>query len=196
MSIFENLFGFIKDAIDNSVIDAIKPTTFPKPVTLPRRTSDDYDNLWGTGRILDKFKRNFLMDHITPERGTIVFCELFGVEHSGVYVGNGNIVELTGKGEVRLTDETGFLEETNGFSIYAACNDSRSLRSDQIAERALEMVGHWTDYNLILNNCHQFTAGCIIDDFDNPNNFFWMLMEVISKKMNKGKMITRRVCDF
>jgi hypothetical protein len=32
-------------------------------------------------------------------------------------------------------------------------------------------------YNLILDNCHQFTSGCLSGNFENAHNFFWMVRD-------------------
>lgn len=39
------------------------------------------------------------------------------------------------------------------------------------------------EYNVILNNCHQFVAGCLHGRFDNSTNFLMML------KLEAGKLI-------
>jgi hypothetical protein len=37
------------------------------------------------------------------------------------------------------------------------------------------MVGSSRAYNLLLDNCHQFTSGCLSGDFENPSNFMYFL---------------------
>jgi hypothetical protein len=39
------------------------------------------------------------------------------------------------------------------------------------------MVNDYRDYNLILDNCHQFTSGCLSGNFENAHNFFWMVRD-------------------
>ena len=39
------------------------------------------------------------------------------------------------------------------------------------------MVGKSRDYNFIMDNCHQFTSGCLTGDFENADNFLWMLKD-------------------
>ena len=37
------------------------------------------------------------------------------------------------------------------------------------------MVGKRRNYNVILDNCHQFSSGCLSGNYENPHNFFWMV---------------------
>ena len=56
------------------------------------------------------------------------------------------------------------------------------MGSEEVALRSIEALGDKRDYNILFDNCHQFTAGCLSGDFDeNASNFLWMLkMEVES----------------
>jgi len=154
-----------------------------------------YRQLWGSGRLVDKFKRTFLMDSVTPQIGSILFCELFGFEHSGIYVGNGQIVELTRNGQIRKTDAPGFIEGTNAIQIYVSCDGEQAISSRSTATRALEMANKSRSYNPVLDNCHQFTTGCITGDFENSINFFWMLETEVEKHLNHSNDITWRRWD-
>ena len=52
-----------------------------------------------------------LRDHVQPMPGSVLYCDLWvAVEHSGIYVGNGEIVHLDGSGHIIKTGGTGFLE--------------------------------------------------------------------------------------
>lgn len=93
--------------------------------------------------------------------GAIVWCDLgLGwAEHSGIYVGNGRIVELSGDGIIREVTKRQFVNgdgfgARTGISIYAICKGNRVLSSESIAERAKRMVGNTRDYHLIFDNCH------------------------------------------
>jgi hypothetical protein len=58
------------------------------------------------------------------------------------------------------------------------------------------MTGSSINYNIVMNNCHQLTAGCITGEFDNPNNFFWFVEQTIAKEMNNDSEIEWRVWDL
>lgn len=94
--------------------------------------------------------------------------------HTGVYLGDDRIVEVTNVGglaKVQVVDPYDFLngEGTNflrtGINIYVASDgEGKALGSREIAARALEgkrRRGIRGRYNLVVNNCHKFTVGCI-----------------------------------
>ncbi len=157
----------------------------------------------------------------TPCIGSIVYTGMvYGtIEHSGVYVGNGEIVELEGTGHIKKVSASKFLKTplqgraevlkaattralevlgkkdmaallgalplehmaSDCWSIYVSSRDGRAVGSRQAAQRALEMVGRSRDYNLVLDNCHQFSSGCLTGNFENSDNFLWMLKETAKK---------------
>ena len=144
---------------------------------------------------------SFFKKKVAPEPGCIVICKIAGglAEHSGVYVGDGEVVELKGNGRIQKVSFREFLHDgltRTGALIYVACDSSNTVLHDTtIATRANEMVGHARDYNFIMDNCHQFTAGCITGDFENADNFFVFLAHSIKHKMNNGGMIKWLVCE-
>ena len=149
-----------------------------------------------TGSLAKSFVDNVFKDKVTPIKGSILHCSLLGAEHTGVYIGNNQIVELLGSGEIRIASPSMFIDGTNAISIYVACNEKTPLGGDYIAERAKEMIGNRRQYNLILDNCHQFTAGCITGNFENSDNFFLFVENTIKKNMNRGESIEWRVWDL
>jgi hypothetical protein len=125
-----------------------------------------------------------------PAVGTVVYCELlFGNEtHSGIYVGNKKIVDLNGKGEIKqvsLKEFTSNLTTLNS-EVWFPCDvdTGHAIGSSIIANRASEMIGKYRNYNLVLDNCHQFSSGCISGDYENADNFIWMLKDTFQKKFN------------
>lgn len=120
-------------------------------------------------------------EKVYPLPGSVVLCDLVETEyHSGIYVGNNRIVHLEGSGEIRCVSPERFLKRLGGLTeakvIFVSCDsDGDPVGDDETAERALSMVGKRRDYNLVFDNCHQFTSGCITDDFENADNFTWML---------------------
>lgn len=148
------------------------------------------------GSLEKSFVDNVFRDKVTPIVGSVLHCSLFGAEHTGIYVGNNTIVELTGDGIVRKTSPAGFIDGTNAISIYVACDGTTPLGGEHIAERAREMVGRSRAYNVVMDNCHQFTAGCITGDFENSTNFFTFVESSIQKHMNHGSSVEWRVWDL
>ena len=126
---------------------------------------------------------------LIPVRGSIIYCDLLAFEHSGIYVGNGEIVHLDGSGMVEKIDANTFINRLDGFNlngdeIYVSCDEyGTPIGRDEIAERAERMVGTNYGYNLILKNCHIFTTGCLTGDFENSKTFLWMLKDEAEKQI-------------
>ena len=125
-----------------------------------------------------------------PVPGTPVYCNLAVVaEHTGIYVGDNEIVHLNGDGNIEIVSPQEFVARWDGLnpaiSIYCASRNGKALGKKSIANRARAMVGKRRNYNFVLDNCHQFTCGCISGDFENACNFFWMVeMEIRDKLGN------------
>ncbi|MEI6707904.1 MAG: lecithin retinol acyltransferase family protein, partial [Methylococcales bacterium] len=123
---------------------------------------------------------NYVREKINPVKGCIVYCDLVAVaEHSGVYIGDGKIVHLDGNGKIEVVTKKEFLNRLSGFntamSVYVSCSDNHAVGNTSVAERAIAMMSNRRNYNIILDNCHQFTSGCITGNFENSDNFWWML---------------------
>jgi len=116
-----------------------------------------------------------------PAIGSVVYCELMGglAEHSGIYVGDNTIVHLNGDGWVEAVTPEEFIDRLDGFntamSIYTSCVDTIAVGSEQVAKHAMQRLGEFNDYNLLSNNCHQFTASCLDGDLDNICNLMGSL---------------------
>ena len=92
---------------------------------------------------VDSFIDNCILSCVDePAYGGIVQCELlFGLAaHSGIYVGNGDIVHLDGDGTVIKSKAKGFLDRLDGWnsaiSVYTDCMDLTPQGCTQAAERA------------------------------------------------------------
>lgn len=102
-----------------------------------------------------------------PAYGGIVHCELlFGLTgHSGIYVGNGEIVHLDGDGIVIKSPAHAFLDRLNGLnSAISVCTDCMEMTPQgypEAAERAKDETGKRYAYSLVNFNCHRFTARCL-----------------------------------
>ncbi len=112
-----------------------------------------------------------------PEKGSVLYCDLsFGIaEHSDIYVGDNRIVHLNGKGEIEAVSPAAFLSPFVLQDIYVSCMENSAVGSERVATRALSMVGKKRNYNLVMNNCHQFTTGCLTEDFENSSNLLTFL---------------------
>ncbi|MEL7037775.1 MAG: lecithin retinol acyltransferase family protein [Cyanobacteria bacterium J06592_8] len=132
---------------------------------------------------------NYVRDTTRPVPGSILFCSLYGAEHSGIYVGNGDIVELRGKlsrdsGCICRTGKSGFIQGTNALTVYVACfgNSSDPIGSDEVAQRASESVGKTRKYHLFQDNCHMFSSYCITGNLNNGDNLFTKLQNRIRRE--------------
>lgn len=136
---------------------------------------------------------------VEPVKGSVVYCDLVGVvEHSGIYIGNGKIVHLNGKGKIEIVSPESFVSKARDKeSIYVSSNEkSKAIGSRNIAELAKSMVGKERSYNVILDNCHQFTSGCITGEFENGNNYLWMLKQTAETHMNATRWLAWDKSDW
>ena len=101
------------------------------------------------GSLQKSFVDNVFRHKVTPIKGSILHCSLFGAEHTGVYIGNNQIVELLGTGEIRIATPAMFTEGTNAISIYVACNDKEPLGGKNISQRANSKASTRRDYHLL-----------------------------------------------
>lgn len=127
-------------------------------------------------------------DRVQPSPGSVVYCDLaFGyMDHSGIYIGNGQIVHLSGRGNIEIVSPRQFIDGGTACNIYVSCHETWSVGSEAVAQRAKNMVGRSRDYNFILDNCHQFSAGCLNGNFGNSLNFLWMLKDESKKHMGSN----------
>lgn len=146
--------------------------------------------VWPLSNLVESFVDNSFKRKVKPKVGSVVYCELaFGIgEHSGIYLGRNRIAHLDGSGLIESASSSKFLDRLGGFnsaiSIYVSCHGGRSVGNKEYAERARNYIGGKRDYNVILDNCHQFTSGCITGDFENADNFMWMLKHTTSKSLD------------
>jgi hypothetical protein len=123
--------------------------------------------------------------HYSPKVGSIVYCNLgLACEHTGIYVGNNQIVHLNGNGMVELVSPKEFCNRLQGlnpvFTIFCMIDDCGSVPDDvDCAKRAMTMVGKKKQYSLVSNNCHNFTAYCMTgkDCFCNSFSELYLLLK-------------------
>jgi len=82
---------------------------------------------------------------------------------------------------------------TTAISIYVSCKNDMPVGSEKVAKRAKNMIDKKRDYNVLFDNCHQFTFGCLTEDFENYDNFLWMLKDTARKILSCN---TWRVWDI
>jgi hypothetical protein len=149
-----------------------------------------------TGSLKKSFVDNVFKDKVTPVKGSILHCSLFGAEHTGIYIGDNQIAELLGTGEIRIASPEMFIDGTNAISIYVACCGTDPLGGEFIAKRAIDMIDSTRNYHLLTDNCHQFTTGCITGNFENSANYFALVESSIKNNMNNGNSIEWRVWEL
>ena len=180
--------GFVDDLLARLIIEGGKPLGGPpRGINLyeERKKQEKIQQLSNT---IHKLRTGHVEKDCPPMPGTPVYCNLaVAFEHTGIYIGNNEIVHLSGDGNIEIVSPSEFVGRLDGdnpaISIYCASHKGKALGSSQIAERARSMVGSRRNYSFVFDNCHQFTCGCISGDFENPCNFFWMVEQEISDKM-------------
>lgn len=125
-----------------------------------------------------------------PARGSVLYSAILTsvAEHSGIYIGDGQIVHLNGDGNIEAVSAMTFLNRLGGFatgiSLFASCDQNGPVGCNDVAERAISMIGETRNYGLLTDNCHQFSAGCLTGDFENSSNFLWMLKDQASTTLS------------
>ena len=106
-------------------------------------------------------------DTVTPVPGSVLYADLWvAVEHSGIYVGDGQIsnIEVEGfaEGAVRRCGPPSFVSKSKlGKKIYVSCNSQGAVGHDDVAAGADNHVGERSFYGLVIKNCHQFSEKCV-----------------------------------
>lgn len=61
---------------------------------------------------------------------------------------------------------TEFIKGTPALSIYVSCCGNRAVGSEEAAERARSKIGTRRNYNVMYDNCHHFSFGCLSGNFE------------------------------
>jgi uncharacterized protein with von Willebrand factor type A (vWA) domain len=154
-----------------------------------------------TKSVVERGSNYLFGSRVRPRSGTPVHCALgVALDHSGIYAGSNQIVELEGEGDIRSISPQEFVDSSfvRGSTIYVACDKKTgvALGCRQVAQRASSMDGERRDYHVLIDNCHQFTSGCITGDFEAAENFFAFLTHTIEQEMNGGRSISWLVWDY
>ena len=151
------------------IFDILKPRTAELPIQMTLKAVQKIRKGRSLG-IID----NVFRDKVHPVKGSIVCCDLgflnIGVEHSGVYVGDGKIVHRDGGGYLDIVPPKTFLERFDGIngaiSVYVSCCGTEAVGSKEVAKRARRALKNpnFEGYNLLTNNCHLFCQYCLTND--------------------------------
>ena len=126
--------------------------------------------------VLGGYKTRNIKDINEPELGSILYCYLLGgaCEHSGIYVGNNEIVHLNGDGLVEKVNHITFMKRLDGKNlaenIYVSCKGLKAVGSKNAAKAAMKLVGKRFQYSMLGFNCHAFTALCFKNSLESPKN--------------------------
>ncbi len=106
-------------------------------------------------------------DHAIPVPGSVVYSDLMvGVEHSGIYVDDGQISNIVvtafAEGQVRYSDAQDFTSKSvMGKKIYVSCRGKDAVGHPNVASGAHSHIGEQSFYGLVVNNCHDFSSKCV-----------------------------------
>lgn len=104
---------------------------------------------------------------VTPVPGSVLYADMWvAVEHSGIYVGDGQIsnIEVEGfaEGAVRRCGPSSFVSKSKlGKKIYVSSNSQGAVGNGDVAAGADKHVGERSFYGLVIKNCHQFSEKCV-----------------------------------
>ena len=164
--------------------------------------------------IVNKMRwRCFTDEEIDPPPPGTPLLEALGpggiVEHSGLYLGESAVAELHGDGVFKKVTLSRFLngDESDpdnprcGTKIFAACDleTRKPLALESAVTFASCRIDETTEYNLLANNCHRFTASCLLGELLEPLRLSELILqgaysiarleEVIVNRVNGGRDI-------
>jgi hypothetical protein len=104
---------------------------------------------------------------VTPLPGSVLYCDLWlGAEHSGIYAGEGDIVNIevtdVAKSTVNRCGPASFTSKsTLGRKIYVSCDSDGAVGCEVVADKAESHIGDRDFYGFVFENCHVFSARCV-----------------------------------
>lgn len=103
---------------------------------------------------------------VHPQVGAIVSCGIGGVlDHTGIWIGDDTIVELSGSGLVKAISSKRFLHGRSGKKIFIACDSiGTPLVNLNAAYSASQQIFQYKKYDIVNNNCHEFIWQCFQQD--------------------------------
>ena len=150
------------------------------------------------------FSKNIIFNTpVNLEVGSIIAVKLgLILEHTGIYIGNGQVIELYGDGSINqitlkqfmfgaYKDNPSLLDivARTGLNIYTACHKGNILSDHTAAERATLLKARYQkiDYHILNNNCHMFSGFCLFGQKFQENcgcRFFTNLTQSIVEYFN------------
>jgi|APLak6261668527_1056067.scaffolds.fasta_scaffold00754_2 uncharacterized protein with von Willebrand factor type A (vWA) domain len=126
-------------------------------------------------------------DKVTPVPGSVLYCDLWvAVEHSGIYLGEGEISNIVVDGLAestvsRSSPQSFTSKSTLGRKIYVSCDSYGPVGHPSVARGADNHIGERAFYGLVIKNCHQFSTKCVnYADWDYADRSLWnSLLSVI-----------------
>lgn len=118
-------------------------------------------------KCLKTFIDNNFREKIIPVEGSVVYSDLyFGVEHSGIYIGNNEIsniiVDNFAESSVKKSSPEEFTDKSYLYKkIYVSCNSNGAVGNNDVSNGAITHLGERGFYGLIFNNCHEFSEKCV-----------------------------------
>ena len=180
MNNFLNIGG--KDLLKKTLIMASFPQAIP--VVLLNELAEQYDSPHRRKKNISDLSK----DNVEPGVGSLIYCELFKMEHSGIYMGDHRIAQLNGKGKIEIVTPDIFTANSTTLDcdIFIPVNaDGQPITYYHASENAKRVIGQTRKYNLILNNCHQFCSGCITGDYENNNKLLLLTKKAFSRAVQQ-----------
>lgn len=118
-------------------------------------------------KALKYFVDSTFRDKVQPVPGSVLYCDLWmAVEHSGIYVGDGEISNIVVDGVAestvcRSSPQSFTSKSILGGKIYVSCNAQGAVGHAAVARKANAGVGERAFYGLVFKNCHQFSHRCV-----------------------------------
>jgi uncharacterized protein with von Willebrand factor type A (vWA) domain len=106
-------------------------------------------------------------DKVIPVPGSVLYCDLWiAVEHSGIYLGEGEISNIVVDGlaessVTRSSPQSFTSKSTLGRRVYVSCDRHGPVGHPSVAHGAEAHVGERAFYGLVVKNCHQFSTKCV-----------------------------------
>lgn len=150
-----------------------------------------------------------------PPPGTPLLVSLaWAFEHTGIYLGSGQVAELHGDGQVKSVSLTEFVNGSGdmtfsirtGTRIFAACDGRKAIplaSACALDQARMAVERHLRPgYDCARMNCHLFTAACAVGMM--PSLAFYSklfgegivsidrLESVLAKSLNRGRFVSWR----
>lgn len=109
-------------------------------------------------------------DPVSLEPGSIVVVSLGTfLDHTGIYVGNNEVIELFGNGHIRSIsfdhflfggEKEGDFSPRTGLDVFTATYKDKVIHSEDIKNRAIQLKNKKIKYDILKNNCHMMSGYC------------------------------------